>query len=175
MVYYDKLKQLFTDGKHLLFGYFCTLSKGCFSMLLEDLAQEFIFSCQCRKLSEKTIHNYRLQLGYLLDYLSKEHGITKLEEVKPQMIKQYLMSMQKKGRKPQYINDLLKVFKCFFRYVFEENYTDELITERIKNVKEPKVIIKTFTNDEVSRMVNYYSGHDYLSVRNRCIMATLFV
>jgi integrase/recombinase XerD len=72
-----------------------------------------------------------------LDYLSSEHGVTELEKVKPQMIKQYMMSMQKRGRKPQYINDLLKAFKCFFRYVFDENYTDVLITEKIKNVKQP--------------------------------------
>lgn len=142
-------------------------------MLLKDLAEEFIFNCQCRKLSEKTIHNYKLQLGYLLDYLSKEHDVTELEKVKPQMIKQYMLSMQKKGRKPQYINDLLKVYKCFFRYLFEESYTDVVITERIRNVKEPKVIIKTFSDEEVKDMVNYYSGRDYLSVRNKAIMSKI--
>ncbi|NLT64189.1 MAG: site-specific integrase [Clostridiales bacterium] len=118
-------------------------------MLLKDLAGEYIFNCQCRKLSKRTVHNYELILGYLLDYLSQEHGITELEQVKPQMIKQFMMSMQKKGRKPQYINDLLKVFKCFFRYLFDEGYTDTIITERVKNIKEPKVIIKTFTDEEV--------------------------
>jgi len=143
-------------------------------MLLKDLSEEFIFNCQCRRLSEKTIHNYKLQVGYLLDYLSSEHGVTELEKVKPQMIKQYMMSMQKRGRKPQYINDLLKAFKCLFRYAFDENYTAELITEKVKNVKQPKVIIKTFTNDEVHKMVNYYSGHDYLSVRNKAMMCMLF-
>lgn len=143
-------------------------------MLLRDLSEEFIFNCQCRKLSEKTIHNYQLQVGYLLDYLAQKHDVTELEKVKPQMIKQYMMSMQKRGRKPQYINDLLKAFKCFFRYAFEENYTDVLVTEKIKNVKQPKVIIKTFSNDEVHQMVNYYSGHDYLSVRNKAIMCLLF-
>jgi len=143
-------------------------------MLLKDLAEEFIFNCQCRKLSEKTVHNYRLQVGYLLDYLSQEHGVTELEKVKPQMIKQYMLSMQKKGRKPQYINDLLKAFKCFFKYLYEENYTPELLTEKIKNVKQPKVIIQTFTNDEVRRMIDYYSRHDYLGIRNKTIICVLF-
>jgi len=31
-------------------------------MLLKDLAEEFMFNCQCRKLSEKTVHNYQLQI-----------------------------------------------------------------------------------------------------------------
>lgn len=80
-------------------------------MLLRDLSEEFIFNCQCRKLSEKTIHNYQLQVGYLLDYLSVEHGITELEKVKPPLIKQYMMSMQKRGRKPQYIGEVQTVNK----------------------------------------------------------------
>lgn len=93
-------------------------------MLLKDLAAEFIFNCQCRKLSEKTVHNYQLQVGYLIDYLSQEHGVAELEKVKLQMIKQYMLAMQKKGRKAQYINDLLKAFKCFFKYLYEENYIE---------------------------------------------------
>jgi len=143
-------------------------------MLLKDLAEEFMFNCQCRKLSEKTVHNYQLQIGYLLNYLSQEHEVVELEKVTPQMIKQFLMTMQKKGRKPQYINDLLKAFKCFFRYLYEENYSSELLTEKIKNVKQPKVIIQTFSDNEVKRMINYYSGSDFLSIRNKTIMCMLF-
>jgi integrase/recombinase XerD len=82
--------------------------------------------------------------------------------------------MQKKGRKPQYINDLLKAFKCFFKYLQEEEYTTTLLTEKIKNVKQPKVIIQTFSNEEVKRMIAYYSGNDFLGIRNRTIMCMLF-
>lgn len=143
-------------------------------MLLKDLAEEYKFSCQCRKLSDKTIINYQRQIQYLLDYLDKEYGITELEKVTPNKIRQFLLMMQKKGRKPQYLNDLLKAFKCFFKYLYEEEYTKSLITEKIKNVKEPKVIIETFSNDEVKRMINYYSGNDFLSVRNKAIICLFF-
>lgn len=59
-------------------------------MLLKDLSEEFIFNCQCRKLSKKTVHNYKLQISYLLNCLSQEHGVTELEKVTPQMIKQFM-------------------------------------------------------------------------------------
>lgn len=143
-------------------------------MLLSDLLEEFKFNCECRKLSPKTISNYQKQIQYLLNFLEQEYQVTNLEGVMPLHIRKFLLMMQKKGRKPQYVNDLLKAFKCFFKYLFEEEYTSTLLTEKIKNVKQPKVIIQTFTDDEVKRMINHFSGSDYLSVRNKTILIMFF-
>lgn len=153
---------------------FLQFNKGCFVMLLQELSNEFKFNCQCRKLSEKTTSNYNKQVCYLLRYLEQEHSVTQLEDVKPQQIKQFLMMMQKKGRKPQYINDLLKAFKCFFKYLQDEEYTTTLVTEKIRNIKQPKVIIQTFTDDEVKKMIQFYTDNDYLSIRNRTILCMFF-
>ncbi|MCI2160964.1 MAG: tyrosine-type recombinase/integrase [Oscillospiraceae bacterium] len=143
-------------------------------MLLKDLSEEFKFNCQCRRLSAKTTSNYQKQISYLLNFLEEEYHITQLEDVRPQQIRKFLLIMQQKGRKPQYINDLLKAFKCFFKYLQQEEYTKELITDKIHNVKQPKVIIQTFSNEEVKRMINYYSGYDYLNTRNKTIMCMFF-
>ena len=143
-------------------------------MLLTDAAMEFEFNCQCRKLSDKTIRNYGKLIGYLLDYLKEQHKVLCLEDVRPMYIKAYLMMLQERGAKPQYINDQLKAFKVLFRYLYEEGYTDSILTERIKNVKQPKTIIKTFTEQEVKKMTEYYSGHTFMEVRNRLMLMTFF-
>lgn len=143
-------------------------------MLLTDAAKEFEFNCQCRKLSDKTIWNYGKLIGYLLDYLKEQHKVLCLEDVRPMYIKAYLMMLQERGAKPQYINDQLKAFKVLFRYLYEEGYTDSILTERIKNVKQPKTIIKTFTEQEVKKMTEYYSGHTFMEVRNRLMLMTFF-
>ena len=143
-------------------------------MLLTDAAKEFEFNCQCRKLSDKTIRNYGKLIGYLLDYLKERHKVLCLEDVRPMYIKAYLMMLQERGAKPQYINDQLKAFKVLFRYLYEEGYTDSILTERIKNVKQPKTIIKTFTEQEVKKMTEYYSGHTFMEVRNRLMLMTFF-
>lgn len=83
------------------------------------------------------------------------------------------MSMSKTGRKANYVNDLLKAFKVFFRYAHEEGYTETLLTAKISNVKKSKVIIRTFSEQELKRMSNYYQGHDYLTIRNKVIMLLL--
>ena len=143
-------------------------------MLLTDAAKEFEFNCQCRKLSDKTIRNYGKLIGYLLDYLKEQHKVLCLADVRPMYIKAYLMMLQERGAKPQYINDQLKAFKVLFRYLYEEGYTDSILTERIKNVKQPKTIIKTFTEQEVKKMTEYYSGHTFMEVRNRLMLMTFF-
>lgn len=143
-------------------------------MLLTDAAKEFEFNCQCRKLSDKTIRNYGKLIGYLLDYLKEQHKVLCLEDVQPMYIKAYLMMLQERGAKPQYINDQLKAFKVLFRYLYEEGYTDSILTERIKNVKQPKTIIKTFTEQEVKKMTEYYSGHTFMEVRNRLMLMMFF-
>ena len=148
--------------------------KGVFFMELETLLQEFVFSMKCRRLSKNTIYNYNRQIQYLLNFFKSEYQITLLEQVKPNHIKKFLYLKQEQGRKPQYINDLLKAFKVFFKYAKEEDYISILLTEKIKNLKQPKVIIRTFNKQEIKRMLECYNGHDFISIRNKTILVLLF-
>lgn len=141
-------------------------------MLLTAIRDEFIFDCQCRKLSPKTINNYAKQIDYLLRFL-EEKTIKHIEDTEPKHIKEFLLVMSKTGHKPNYINDLLKAFKVFLRYAHTEGYTPYVLTDKIQNVKKEKVIIRTFTEQELKRMSNYYQGHDYLTIRNKVIMLML--
>ncbi len=80
-------------------------------MTLDEAIREFEFDCKVRHLSPKTIDNYRKQLRYFERFLGNEFSITSIECVKPSHIKRFLSMMDDAGRKPQYINDLLKVCK----------------------------------------------------------------
>ena len=142
-------------------------------MLLTVVRDEFAFQCQCRKLSPRTIKNYTKQIDYLLRFLEQEKKTTHIEDVTVKDIKEFLLTMSKAGRTANYVNDLLKAYKVFFRYAFEENYVSENLTAKIRNVKKPKVIIRTFTEAELKKMSNYYHGHDYLTIRNKVIMMLL--
>lgn len=142
-------------------------------MLLTAVRDEFAFHCQCRKLSPRTIKNYTKQIDYLLRFLEQEKKTIHVEDVRGKDIKEFLLTMSKAGRTANYVNDLLKAYKVFFRYAFEENYVSENLTAKIHNVKKTKVIIRTFTEAELKKMSNYYHGCDYLSIRNKVIMMLL--
>lgn len=143
-------------------------------MLMKDLAKEFEFDCCVRELSKRTIDNYAKQIGYFINFLERDCGIDEVERVQPVHIKQFINTYQRKGCKPSYVNDLLKAVKCLSRYAHNENYTEELLTEKVKNVREPKVLIHTFSEREISDMINYYKGFKYLDIRNRVMIMMLF-
>lgn len=143
-------------------------------MKMEELAKEFIFDCKVRELAPRTVRNYEKQLAYFVRFLKQNQKIENVEELKAIHIKQFVAMLQEKKNKPSYINDLLKVVKVLCRYAYEEGYSEELATKKVKNVKEPKVLIHTFSDDEIVRMIQYYDGVDYLSVRNRLMLMLLF-
>ena len=135
---------------------------------------EYSFDCKIRKLSAKSIENYQKQLRYLQRYLEQEYNVKEVEEVRAYQIKEFLAMMDDKQRKPRYINDLLKVFRTFFNYLKKEGHIQERPTANVKNMKQPKVKILTFTPNEIRNMLNYFSGRDFLSIRNRTILAMMF-
>ena len=143
-------------------------------MEINVVIQEFGFDCKIRKLSPKTIENYQKQLTYLQRYLADEHNTTLIEAVRSIHIKQFLAMMDEKGRKPQYINDLLKVFKTFFNYCEKEGHIKTSPAASIRNMKQPKVVIMTFSENEIRGLLNHFSGRDFISIRNKTIIALLF-
>lgn len=156
--------------KHSFFGNLA--GEGVFFMLLNDVREEFAFHCQCRNLSPRTIKNYGKQIDYLIRFLQGK-GIKHVQDVEPKDIKSFLLEMKRTKHTPNYINDLLKAYKVFFRYAYNEGYTETLLTEKIQNVKAPKVIIRTFSEQELKKLSNYYQGYDYLNIRNKVIMLLL--
>ena len=143
-------------------------------MKMEELTKEFILDCKVRNLSPRTVRNYEKQLAYFARFLKETEDVEELEEFKPIHIKEFIAMLQEKNNKPSYVNDLLIAVKVLCRYAYEEGYAEELITKKVKNVKEPKVLIHTFSDDEIVRMIKYYDGTDYLSVRNRLMLMMMF-
>ena len=143
-------------------------------MTLDEAIREFEFDCKVRHLSPKTIDNYIKQLRYFERFLGNEFSITSIECVKPSHIKRFLSMMDDAGRKPQYINDLLKVCKTFFNYLESEGLIDSSPAKRIKNMKLPKLKLRTFTEKNIMDMINYYNGRSFIEIRNRAMMAMMF-
>lgn len=120
------------------------------------------------------MHQLRKAAQQIQTFCQENYNIIDFEELKPIHIKYYISSLQDRGCKPAYINDLLKAVKCLCAYAQREGYSDEVLTKRVKNVKQPKVLIHTFNTKEISRMLKYYNGNDYVSVRNKMILMVFF-
>lgn len=143
-------------------------------MFLTELIREFLFDCKVRELSDLTVKNYEKQLQKFRHFVRENYQIIQFEELKPIHVKEYISDLQDRGCKPAYINDLLKAVKCMCSYAQREGYSEEVLTKRVKNVKQPKVLIHTFSTKEISLMIKYFNGSDYISVRNKMILMVFF-
>ena len=120
------------------------------------------------------MQNYEKQLNKFRHYVKENFQVIQFEELKAIHVKHYISSLQDRGCKPAYINDLLKAVKCLCAYAQREGYSEEVLTKRVKNVKQPKVLIHTFSSKEIGLMIRYFNGTDYLSMRNRMILMIFF-
>ncbi|MCI7099049.1 MAG: tyrosine-type recombinase/integrase [Lachnospiraceae bacterium] len=140
----------------------------------EDCLKEFMFSCNLRKMSKRTMKGYRNNNLAMFKYVEQEFGITELEDMNRMVIQDYVNHLTEKGLKETYINGLLKCFRAYFNYALEEGYISRSPMEKIKFQREVMPIIQTFTDEEVYKMVRAFHGNDYMSIRNNLIM-TLFL
>lgn len=142
-------------------------------MQLDDILKEFVFDCEVKNFSKRTLKSYRNSNALFHNYLNHEFKITKLEQIKSIHIKRYFKFLMKKGLKPTYANGVLKTIRAFFRYCLDEEYIEENPCLKVGWQKEEKVIINTFTDTEIVNMLSVYKFTTFLSARNKMLMAFL--
>ena len=142
-------------------------------MLLENALQEYLYDCQLRKLSDRTIKGVRNNNRRLFWYLSNTFAIFEIEAVKRVHVQAYITYLSELGKKETYINGIIKCFRGLFSYCEAEGYIKESPVHKLKFQKEEITVIRTFNSDEIKRMVVHYSGRTFLEQRNKLIMIML--
>ncbi|MDO4292114.1 MAG: tyrosine-type recombinase/integrase [Eubacteriales bacterium] len=143
-------------------------------MLNQDVLKEFIFECELRRLSKRTIQGYRNANLRLFHFLETELGITELEDTHHLAIKSFIKTMTEQKLSECYINRNMICYKCYFKYCVKEGYICKNPMDKIRRQKEPIVMIETFTDDEVKKMLGAFSGSRFLDIRNQLILIMLF-
>ena len=143
-------------------------------MLLENLLNEYLLHIQLKNYSMRTLKSVRNNNLLFFAFLKSEYGITTIEKVSHVHLKAYIKHKQSLGLKATYINSILRNVRMFFNYLEAEEYITSNYVKKVNWQKQDKVIIKSFTDQEVSRMLKVYKFNSYISARNACIMAMLF-
>lgn len=141
-------------------------------MLLEDVLKEFIYDCELRNLSPRTMKGYRNNNARFFKFLKDELSITELGKLTRKHIQLYLQLLKEQRLSESYANGILKNIRSFLNYCLEEEYVKENVAIKVKWVKEPKVLIETFTDEDVIRMLKVFNFSNYLNARNGTILAT---
>ncbi|MBV7276047.1 tyrosine-type recombinase/integrase [Clostridiaceae bacterium UIB06] len=142
-------------------------------MFIDDVLKEFIFDCEIRKISDRTIKSYGNSNKRFFKYINNEFKITELEDITHLHIKQYMQFLIKSGLTESYVNNILKCLRAFFVYCVKEEYLSKSPCLKVSWQREPKKLIETFTDEEVVNMLNVYSFLNYMNARNKTILAFL--
>ena len=142
-------------------------------MQIKTVYSEFLFDCELRHFTQKTMKGYRNNLSQFFNYLDEKYSIQDIEEVTARQIKDFFKELWKNGRKVTYTNGLLKVFRAFFKYALQEEYIKINPCDKVPWGKEDITLIKTFSDAEVKRMLDAFNGCDYMAIRNKAIIAML--
>ena len=143
-------------------------------MLAKECLSEFRLDCELRRLSKRTIKGYYNNNARCLTYLERQYGIYEMEEIKPPHLKSYFQELIGQGLSSSYGNGILKGVRAFFKYAVEEGYLTSNPALKVRWQKEGKVLINTFTDREVERMIGAFNCKTYLSARNKLILAIAF-
>lgn len=143
-------------------------------MLAKDCLVEFKLDCQLRRLSERTIKGYYNNTFNFLTFIAKNHFIDEIEQVHPIHIKDYVQFLLRKHLAATYINGILKCLRAYFGFAVQEEYIGVSPAAKVKLQKEPKVLIQTFTDEEVHSLLSAFDYSTYLSTRNKLVLAIAF-
>jgi integrase/recombinase XerD len=143
-------------------------------MFAKDALKEFKLECEIKKFSEKTIKGYFNNNALFINYCEKELKTAKIEDINKQHIKQYIQFLTQNKLKETYINGIIKCLRAFFKYCLSEEYIKQNPALKIGWQREPTVIIKAFSNEEVAKMLKVEGNTHFLTIRNRALIAMLF-
>lgn len=128
-------------------------------MLLVEL-DRFMMDCTSRNLSRKTLQSYDQVLRLFIRYLSEQHGVTDVADVKPDHLRQYANYLRERGKytvvsneqtakinRPDKRNDrgqrmsdttmsnYLRTIKVFLRWLYRERIIDKNLAKDVPDVK----------------------------------------
>ena len=141
-------------------------------MLISEAVQCFYRRCKAEGVSANTIKTYSYHFYRFIHHLFAD-GKEKIEDVKTDDIRKYLIDMQDKGYSPHTVADVYRSISCFFRWLYTENMIAENPMSRVKKPKVPKEFARTFSHGEIRMMFDFWDKGTFYGYRNFFILNLL--
>lgn len=143
-------------------------------LLARECLAEFKLDCQLRRLSARTVRGYYNNVALFLNFVEKKFDVCEVEQIRAPHLKSYSQYLLERGLSASYSNGVLKSLRAFFKYVEEEEYILQNPAARVRWQKEGKVLITTFSDEEVKALLSSFDTRTFLSLRNKLILAIAF-
>ncbi|MBU5672135.1 tyrosine-type recombinase/integrase [Paenibacillus brevis] len=140
----------------------------------EDLLHSFILDCKAKNLSPLTLRFYQdsakqMKAAFLAQQVTFDIYTVSIREIKNHFIA-YLFDQ---GRSDNTVNGRIKAIKQFFKYLFEEGWLTENIANDLHVVKAKKLMIQTFTKEQVVSIFEQPDKKTFTGYRDFTMMMVL--
>jgi len=123
-------------------------------MLVKFAIHDFIEEKRFINVTDITITNYRVDLGYFHEYLTRI-GIENVEEITYNHVRGYFMECMDKGNQAGTINTKLLRIKTFLNYMVECKIIQDSPAKKIKRQLTDSHI-NVFTDEQIQQMMSYF-------------------
>lgn len=146
-------------------------------MKIVEALKEFNFEQHIQGLSERYIALCDWRLGDWKTFTIDELNIDDVAQVTEKHIKLYIRYRQRLDREKNItINNRLATIKVFFNFMVEMGVIkkDNNPAIEVKNLKESRTVITTFTDDEVKNIINSTGSTTYSNIRDKTVLIFMF-
>ena len=123
-------------------------------------------------LSERTIANYRQQLGIISEQLVKQ-GITHWSQLDTQAVRQLVAQARRDQLKASSIATRLSALRSFFDFLLLREKVSANPAKAVSAPRQAKPLPKNIDVDEMAQLLEI-KGDDVLSIRDRAMMELLY-
>lgn len=142
-------------------------------MELGQAKKIFFITKKSENVTERTLETYGDVLKKFYDYLS-ERNVLDVAEVNSIDIREFFIVLQGKGLRGITQHRYFRVLRTFFLFLYQNDFIND---NPMKNVKPPKVErkpMRTFTGQEISKLLNAFDKTTFIGCRNYCMFCLLF-
>ena len=138
---------------------------------LDFCISEFLLDQRVRGNSPQTLDYYIFALGLFSNYVGSDHDV---REIDLRLCKQYyLYLVEDKNVNSVSVQSYIRGLRSFLRWLYNEEYIEVNICERFKLPKATRKVIDVLSDEEIDKLLAALSGNEWLTVRNRLIVALM--
>lgn len=140
-----------------------------------ELIAHFLDHMACeRGLADNTCAAYESDLSAFSVFLSAQGAGADIKAVSRDHIARFLLDQRRKGMSAATIARRLVAIRIFFAFLCSEGEITTNVTEVMSSPRKGRVLPRTLSEEEVSRLLASVSGERVLDVRDRCMIELFY-
>lgn len=138
-------------------------------MYLTECIDEFLIEQRVRGNSAATVDYYSRTLRFFREFIGEVH----IADVTLSDCRRYYLALVEEDITTVSVQTYIRGLRAFLNWCYESEYTDVDICAKFKLPKATRKVIDVLTDREVSSLFDSLAGDDWLSARNRLIVALM--